>query len=71
MNRNDNNNSNNNIIKALNFQSGTDSSQKAAMLSHDNIIFNAKICVKYMELERQGERILSYLPLSHIAPQVL
>lgn len=51
-------------------QSGTTSLPKAVMLSHDNLIYNAKVSSKYLEMEPGVERILSYLPLSHAAAQV-
>lgn len=59
-----------NIFMILGFQSGTTSLPKAVMLSHDNLIYNAKMAAKYLEMEPGNERILSYLPLSHAAAQV-
>lgn len=41
------------------------------MICHDNIIYNAAIVVKYIGLEEDKEVIVSYLPLSHVAAQVI
>lgn len=54
---------------SLLYTSGTTSLPKAVMLSHDNLIFNAKMAAKYLDMEPGNERILSYLPLSHAAAQ--
>lgn len=53
------------------FQSGTTGLPKAAMLSHDAVIMNS-LCVN-AALCKQGklaERVVSYLPLNHIAAQL-
>lgn len=52
------------------FQSGTTSAPKAVMLSHDNMIFSAKVATKYVTMRFGCDRIMSYLPLSHAAAQV-
>lgn len=41
------------------------------MLSHDNITFQNSFIVKTYELKQDQERIVSYLPMSHIAGQLL
>lgn len=51
-------------------QSGTTSAPKAVMLSHDNMIFSAKVATKYITMQFGCDRIMSYLPLSHAAAQV-
>jgi len=58
---------------ALIYTSGTTGEPKAVMISHDNIIYEASV-VKYMLNKSVGlgadgvqERIVSYLPLSHVA----
>jgi len=58
---------------ALIYTSGTTGDPKAVMISHDNIIFES-VCVGKILLDTVGigkepkqERILSYLPLSHVA----
>ena len=44
---------------------------KAVMLSHDNLIIDARTIVKAEELETEAkESIVSFLPLSHVAAQV-
>lgn len=51
------------------YTSGTTGNPKAVMLSHDSITFEAKIIVESMPVfkDATGERVVSYLPLSHIA----
>lgn len=41
------------------------------MISHDNITWNALAIAERTKLEKKKERIVSYLPLSHIAAQVV
>ena len=41
------------------------------MLSHDNIVFNTLSSVQTSKLRFASERIISYLPLSHIAAQLV
>mmetsp|Transcript_27277 Transcript_27277/g.27510 ORF Transcript_27277/g.27510 Transcript_27277/m.27510 type:complete len:663 (-) Transcript_27277:375-2363(-) len=53
------------------YTSGTTGPPKAVMISHDNVTWTIKrICEDYMDLNHT-ERILSYLPLSHIAAQTI
>ena len=40
------------------------------MLHHDNLIFAANALVKRYELQTSKERIVSYLPLSHVAANI-
>lgn len=49
------------------YTSGTVGNPKAVMLSHDNLTFTANVLASYMDFTKGGERIVSYLPLSHIA----
>jgi len=58
---------------ALIYTSGTTGEPKAVMISHDNILYEAT-CVVRLLRKHQGvaatsadERIMSYLPLSHVA----
>lgn len=45
---------------------------KGVMLSHDNITFNVRAILKSLEQVAQGSEVLvSYLPLSHVAAQVI
>ena len=44
---------------------------KAAMISHDNITYIVKHLGEMVNLRYFKERIISYLPLSHIAAQAL
>eukprot|EP00931_Biecheleriopsis_adriatica_P088920 TRINITY_DN63141_c0_g1_i1.p1 TRINITY_DN63141_c0_g1~~TRINITY_DN63141_c0_g1_i1.p1 ORF type:complete len:806 (+),score=185.22 TRINITY_DN63141_c0_g1_i1:78-2420(+) len=58
---------------ALIYTSGTTGDPKAVMISHDNIIFEAtcvlNMLAQYHDVgnKEEEERILSYLPLSHVA----
>lgn len=53
------------------YTSGTTGPPKAVMISHDNVTWTTRnIAEHYMDLTHQ-DRIVSYLPLSHIAAQIL
>jgi len=56
---------------ALIYTSGTTGKPKAVMISHDNLIFQGCSVLKEIGLfgvdPNEEERIISYLPLSHIA----
>lgn len=54
---------------ALIYTSGTTGASKAAMLSHDNIIFTARAANVRIGC-KAGESVVSYLPLSHVAAQL-
>jgi len=62
---------------ALIYTSGTTGDPKAVMISHDNIVYEAKVVIKVLGdscgFARSGdqERGLSYLPLSHVAGLML
>ncbi|KAJ1426420.1 long chain acyl-CoA synthetase [Ochromonadaceae sp. CCMP2298] len=56
---------------SLIYTSGTTGPPKAVMISHDNITWTAQnIIDNYMYLNHE-DRIVSYLPLSHIAAQII
>jgi long-chain-fatty-acid--CoA ligase ACSBG len=53
------------------YTSGTTGPPKAVMLSHDNITWTTKaMCSHYVEIN-STDRFLSFLPLSHIAAQLI
>ncbi len=53
------------------YTSGTTGPPKAVMISHDNITWTtANMCEHYFDLNNT-ERIISFLPLSHIAAQLI
>jgi len=58
---------------ALVYTSGTTGNPKAVMISHDNILFEASVVLKILtenstiNQNAEEERILSFLPLSHVA----
>jgi long-chain-fatty-acid--CoA ligase ACSBG len=55
------------------YTSGTTGSPKACMLSHDNYLYETRALVPLSKLgtKAEEERILSYLPLSHVAGSML
>eukprot|EP01064_Diplonema_japonicum_P032491 TRINITY_DN6117_c0_g1_i1.p1 TRINITY_DN6117_c0_g1~~TRINITY_DN6117_c0_g1_i1.p1 ORF type:complete len:667 (+),score=215.84 TRINITY_DN6117_c0_g1_i1:54-2003(+) len=54
------------------YTSGTTGNPKAVMISHDNIVYTSDVLTKEYETAVVGqERLLSFLPLSHVAAQIL
>ncbi|XP_015517934.1 very long-chain-fatty-acid--CoA ligase bubblegum isoform X1 [Neodiprion lecontei] len=53
------------------FTSGTVGNPKAVMLSHDNLIYDAKAIITSARLTPRTDRLVSFLPLSHVAAQVV
>lgn len=56
---------------AILFTSGTTGPAKGVMLSHDNLNFTSDAINRTVQLKEKHERILTYLPLSHIAEQII
>lgn len=52
------------------YTSGTTGNPKAVMLSHDNLTWTASVCASILDFDIGNERLISYLPLSHIAAQM-
>jgi len=60
-----------NLCCHLVYTSGTTGPPKGVMLSHDNLTFTARtLCNHYGLLDMQ-ERFVSYLPLSHVAANIM
>ncbi len=57
-------------VATLIYTSGTTGEPKAVMLTHDNATWTADVGISSLGL-RAGDNILSYLPLSHIAEQLV
>ncbi len=57
-------------VATLIYTSGTTGVPKAVMLTHDNIVWTAGTGIAALGI-RAGDNILSYLPLSHIAEQIV
>ena len=53
------------------YTSGTTGRPKAVMISHDNIVWTTKMMGKHMGGVMHTDKMVSYLPLSHIAAQLL
>jgi len=53
------------------YTSGTTGNPKAVMMSHDNLVWGAKNILKSSGLPTMDHRVVSYLPLSHVAAQIL
>ncbi|KAJ8913170.1 hypothetical protein NQ315_009007 [Exocentrus adspersus] len=53
------------------YTSGTVGKPKAVMLSHDNLTWDALAITERVTIERGNEVLISYLPLSHVAAQIL
>ncbi|XP_015598128.1 very long-chain-fatty-acid--CoA ligase bubblegum [Cephus cinctus] len=53
------------------YTSGTVGYPKAVMLSHDNLLHDARAIGSSVDLDVQKEVLVSYLPLSHVAAQVV
>lgn len=54
------------------YTSGTTGNPKGVMLSHDNIIWTTQMLLSTIDIKPDNvEKIVSYLPLSHVAAQML
>lgn len=53
------------------YTSGTVGNPKAVMLSHDNVIQNARVVINVLKIRQKFEHTVSYLPLSHVAAQIV
>ena len=53
------------------YTSGTTGNPKAVMISHDNAVWTGKMLSRHIDGMFSTDRVISYLPLSHIAAQIL
>jgi len=60
-----------NMCCHLVYTSGTTGPPKGVMLSHDNLTFTARTLVEHYGLQDMDERFVSYLPLSHVAANIM
>ncbi len=58
------------VLATLIYTSGTTGEPKGAMLSHDNLVFAANAAIQAFRAGDE-EELISYLPLSHIAEQLM
>jgi long-chain acyl-CoA synthetase len=58
-------------LATLIYTSGTTGNPKGVMLSHRNLVWTTDRLLQAVNFEAELTRLLSYLPLSHIAEQVL
>lgn len=56
---------------SLIYTSGTTGMPKAVMLSHDNIIWTVKNVLTHFITMEPSDRVISYLPLSHVAASLI
>ncbi|XP_054467417.1 long-chain-fatty-acid--CoA ligase ACSBG2-like [Anoplopoma fimbria] len=69
----------NNVIDSLRaneccsliFTSGTTGNPKGVMLSHDNLTWTVRTATNTLNLKHAEEVVVSYLPLSHVAAQLV
>jgi len=57
-------------LATLVYTSGTTGPPKGAMLSHANVLWMAEKAFESLEMQ-EGDNILSYLPLSHVAERII
>jgi len=60
-----------NTLATLIYTSGTTGPPKGVMLSHKNLIFTARSVIDALSNITDNEQFISYLPLSHIAEQMM
>jgi long-chain-fatty-acid--CoA ligase ACSBG len=53
------------------YTSGTTGMPKGVMISHDNYTWTASYFLREYKIEFGSERVVSYLPLSHVAAQII
>lgn len=53
------------------YTSGTVGNPKAVMLNHDNLVHDARNLVDFYKFKNVTEVLISYLPLSHVAAQII
>jgi long-chain acyl-CoA synthetase len=58
-------------LATLIYTSGTTGNPKGVMLSHRNLVWTAERLLQAVSFKAEQPRMLSYLPLSHIAEQML
>ncbi|MFL5343440.1 MAG: AMP-dependent synthetase/ligase [Hyalangium sp.] len=58
-------------LATLIYTSGTTGNPKGVMLSHHNLVWTVEKLLQAVSLGHDEKRMLSYLPLSHIAEQVI
>ncbi len=52
------------------YTSGTTGAPKGVMLTHDNLTYTSRRLCDIFHLKRREERLVSYLPLSHVAANI-
>ncbi|KYN35140.1 Very long-chain-fatty-acid--CoA ligase bubblegum, partial [Trachymyrmex septentrionalis] len=53
------------------YTSGTVGNPKAVMLNHDNMLHGMRAIISMLQIKEKSEVIVSYLPLSHVAAQLI
>merc|ERR1740129_2285357 len=60
-----------NLCCHLVYTSGTTGPPKGVMLSHDNLTYTSRTLADVYQLKDMEERFVSYLPLSHVAANIM
>ena len=56
-------------LMVLTYTSGTTGPPKGSMINHRNSLYQAQLVVRYLDI-REGDEVLGFLPLAHIAGRV-
>jgi long-chain acyl-CoA synthetase len=58
-------------LATLIYTSGTTGPSKGVMIDHDNVVWNSDATSRVFEIDLVGKRIISYLPMAHIAERMM
>jgi long-chain acyl-CoA synthetase len=58
-------------LATLIYTSGTTGPSKGVMIDHDNVVWNSDSTSRVFDVDLVGKRIISYLPMAHIAERMM